>query len=138
MDRSSLFVAVLLFACLTTSACHSPQARPEADVPALGTEQGDAANARAAARQVEVLRQLLALDRKSLDLAELQVAELRVLAQVGRVGNADVLAGELELLEQRRALLLRELELERAQEAAAVDAAAPPASKQQVQRGTRT
>lgn len=137
MDRSSLFVAVLLFACLTTTACHSPQARPEADVPALGTEQGDAANAQASARQVEVLRQLLALDRKSLDLAELRVAELRVLAQAGRVGNADVLAGELELLERKRALLLRELELEQAQDCATADVGAPPASESPVQRVTR-
>lgn len=137
MARPSLFVAFIVCACWTTSACHSPQARSAPDVPAPDSVQGIAANTRAAARQVEVLRQLLALDRKSLDLAELRVAELRVLAQAGRVGNADVLAGELELLERKRALLLRELELEQAQDAATADVGAPPASESPVQRVTR-
>lgn len=110
------------------------------DVPAPVVAQVDAANtkaARAAARQVEVLRRLVALDRKSVELAELRVAELRVLEQAGRVGNVDRMAAELELLEQKRVLLLREQELEQAQEAAAADAVAPSASESPVQRAKR-
>lgn len=140
MDRSSLFVAGILFAGLTTTACRSPQARSAVDVPAPVVAQVDAANtkaARAAARQVEVLRQLVALDRKSVELAELRVAELRVLEQAGRVGNVDRMAAELELLEQKRVLLLREQELEQAQEAVAADAVAPSASEPPVQRAKR-
>lgn len=140
MDRIPLFGVTILWVWLTTTACHSPQARPAVDVPAPVAGQGDAANtraARAAARQVEVLRQLVALDRKSVELVELRVAEIRGLVQAGRMGDVDLLAAELELLEQKRSLLQRELELEQAQEAAAADAAAPPASEPSVQRATR-
>jgi hypothetical protein len=139
MDRIPLFVAAIPWVGLTTAACHSPQARPAAEVPASVAGQGDAANtraARAAARQVEVLRQLVALDRKSVELAELRVADLRVLEQAGRVGNVDRMAAEMEWIEQKRLLLLRELELEQAQEAAAAEAASPPASESPVQRAT--
>jgi hypothetical protein len=140
MARTPLFVAAFLWVGLTTVACHSPQARSAVDVPSAVAGQGDAANtraARAAARQVEVLRQLVALDHKSVELAELRVAELRVLEQAGRVGNVERMAAELELLEQKRVLLLRELELVQAQEAAAADAAAPAASEPSGLRATR-
>lgn len=138
MDRIPLFGVTILWVWLTTTACHSPQVRSAVDVPAVLDGQGDVANtqaARAAARQVEVLRQLVALDHRSVELAELRVAELRVLEQAGRVGSVERMAAELELLEQKRVLLLRELELEQAQEAAA-DAVAPPASEPPVQRAT--
>lgn len=140
MDRIPLFGVTILWVWLTTTACHSPQVRSAVDVPAVLDGQGDVANtraARAAARQVEVLRQLVALDRKSVELVELRVAEIRGLVQAGRMGDVDLLAAELELLEQKRSLLQRELELEQAQEAAAADAAAPPASEPPVQRATR-
>lgn len=131
MDRTPLFVATILWVGLTTVACHSPQARSAVDIRSPVAGQDDAANTRAArnaARQVEVLRQLVALDRKSVEVAELRVAQLRLLEEAGRVGNVDRMAAEVEWIEQKRLLLLRELELEQAQEAAA-DAAAPPASE---------
>ena len=140
MDRIPLFGVTILWVCLTTTACHSPQVQSAVDVPALHTGQGDAANTKAllvTARQVEVLRQLVALDRKSVELVELRVAEIRGLVQAGRMGDVDLLAAELELLEQKRSLLQRELELEQAQEAAAAAAAAPPASEQPGLRATR-
>ena len=130
----------LLCACLTTVACHSPEARSAVGVPAPVAGQDDAANtraARAAARQVEVLRQLVALDRKSVEVAELRVAQLRLLVEAGRVGTVDRMAAEVEWIEQKRLLPLRELELEQAQEAAAADAAALPASEQPGLRATR-
>lgn len=135
------FVVVsLLGVCWTTASCHSPQARPAEAVaaPVAGhAGHGDAANSgasRAALRQVEVLRQLVAMDHKSVELGELRVAEIRGLVQAGRSGRVDLLAAELELLEQKRSLLQRELQLEQALAAAGADTAAPPPSEPAVGR----
>lgn len=117
MDRIPLFVGSILCVCLTTAACHGPSARPAEAVAVPLVERADAGTSktqRAAARQVEVLRQLVAMDRKSVELGELRVAEIRGLVQAGRSGHVDLLAAELELLDQRRSLLLRELQLEQA------------------------
>jgi len=139
MDRIPLFGVTTLWVCSSMTACHGPQARSAVDVRSPVAGQGDVANsqaARAAARQVEVLHQLVALDRKSVELAELRVAQLRLLEEAGRVGNVDRMAAEVEWIQQKRLLLLRELELEQAQEAAAADVSAPPASESPVQRAT--
>jgi hypothetical protein len=139
MVRIPLLVGSILCACLAIAACHSPSARPTVAVAAPRVERADTGSSttqHAAVRQVEVLRQLVAMDRKSVELGELRVAEIRGLVQAGRSGHVDLVAAELELLEQRRSLLLRELELERAQEAAA---ASPPSTRGlSPQRGSGT
>lgn len=116
-------LAGLLLLHLAAPACRGPAAQTAGQAPDDRQPAPASVGARAAApvREAQApaslasdiagLRRLVAVDQQAVELAEQQLARLQELAKAGRVEDVELLAAELELLQRRRALRLREWQL---------------------------
>jgi hypothetical protein len=122
VKSKKLFSPFAFLLGLMATSCAGPAKPAPAPLVALEAAQTPNLVSREAARAVDLLTKLLVVDRNAVELSEAELGRVRDLAKAGRLGEADLLTAELELLKQRKQLLLHEQELADAQLAAAADA----------------